>query len=94
MRSKTSGVQTLVATAVLCGAAGCSTPTPQIDSHLGEAVSLINAQQVLHPDAGTNRNPVSGIDGMAGKSAQDEYQKSFRVPTPQGNAFTIGVGTK
>ena len=83
-----------LAAAILLTCVACSTPTPMIDKHFGEAVSLINAQQILHPGAGANPNPVAGIDGVAGKSAYDQYQKSFREPTPQSNAFTIGVGGK
>ena len=79
---------------ILLTCAACSTPTPQIDSRFGQAVYLLTAQQVLHPDAAANTNPAAGIDGVAGKSAYDEYQKSFRVPTPPSNAFTIGVGGK
>ena len=80
------------AATILLTCAACVAPTPHIDQHFGEAVSLIKAQQILNPGAGANTNPVAGIDGMAGKSAYDQYQKSFREPPPSSNSFAIGVG--
>lgn len=78
--------------AVLFAAAGCVSLTPNLDSHFGEAVNLAKAQQTLNPDAWRNTDPVTGMDGKAAKSAYAEYQKSYRTPEPQPNAFTIGVG--
>lgn len=73
--------------------AGCAaTTTPVLDSHFGESVALLKAQQIMYPDAYRNANPVSGIDGKAGVSAYQRYQKSFAAPEPQPNVFTIGVG--
>ncbi|MEG1115629.1 MAG: pilus assembly protein [Janthinobacterium sp.] len=73
--------------------AGCAaTTTPVLDSHFGESVALLKAQQIMYPDAYRNANPVSGIDGKAGASAYQRYQKSFAAPEPQPNVFTIGVG--
>ena len=94
MQAKKYRFKAVAVAAMLGTCTACSSPTPLLDQHFGEAVSLITAQQVLHPDAGANRNPITGIDGVAGKSAYDEYQKSFRVPTPQPNSFTIGVGAR
>jgi hypothetical protein len=81
-----------VGTALLLTVAGCTSTTPNLDRHFGQGLSLLKAQQTLDPQAGRNRDPVSGIDGQAAKSAYDAYQKSFRAPVPQPNAFTIGVG--
>ena len=73
--------------------AGCAaTTTPVLDTHFGESVALLKAQQIMYPDAYRNANPVSGIDGTAGASAYQRYQKSFAAPEPQPNVFTIGVG--
>lgn len=79
-----------VAAALLLGVSGCAT-TPELDRHFGETVNMMKAQQTLNPSAALNTDPVKGIDGKAAKSAYDEYQESFRAPTPQPNAFTIGV---
>lgn len=62
-------------------AAGCVSTTPNLDSQFGKSVNLIKAQQTLNPEASRNTNPVAGIDGAAGKSGYDEYQKSYRAPT-------------
>ena len=73
--------------------AGCAaTTTPVLDSHFGESVALLKAQQIMYPDAYRNTNPVSGMDGKAGASAYQRYQKSFSAPEPQTNVFAIGVG--
>ena len=78
---------------LLCLLSGCAaTTTPVLDSHFGESVALLKSQQILYPDAYRNTNPVSGIDGKAGVSAYQRYQKSFAAPEPQPNVFTIGVG--
>jgi hypothetical protein len=59
---------------------------------MGQSLSLIKAQQILNPEASRNTDPVPGMDGRAAKSGYDLYQKSFKTPEPQSNAFTIGVG--
>lgn len=79
---------------LLLAVAGCSSNTPNLDSQFGLAVSQLNAQQVLHPDAGLNADPVAGMDGKAASGAQQRYQKSFAAPEPQNNVFSIGVGTR
>lgn len=76
---------------MLLAITGCVSRTPNLDRHFGEAVSLVKAQQTLNPDASRNRDPVQGMDGKAAKSAYDEYQKSYRVPEPQPNVFSIGI---
>ena len=86
------GVTCVTHLTLVFAVSGCVSTTPYLDQHFGEAVNLIKAQQILHPDAGTNTNPVAGIDGIAAKSAMDQYQKSFSAPEPQQNVFKIGVG--
>ena len=70
--------------------AGCAN-TPKLDKGFGMAVRTNTMQQVLDPAAPTTRL-ANGIDGKAGKSAYDVYQKSFQAPEPQGSALVIGVG--
>ncbi len=83
-----------VCATLLLTVAGCANTTPNLDRHFGQGLNLAKAQQTLNPQAGRNLDPVSGIDGKAAKSAYDAYQKSFRMPAPQPNAFTIGVGVR
>ena len=79
--------------ACLCLLALCSTGcvTRSAMPPFGASVSLAMAQQVLDPMAGTKQATVNGIGGQEAKSSYDAYQKSFRAPQPQPNAFTIGV---
>lgn len=81
--------------ALLAGAAllaACAN-TPDWDRHFGEATRATLAQQVRHPDAVRNADPVDGMDGRAGRAAIDRYQKSFTEPAPQPAPFTIGVSS-
>ena len=78
--------------AILISVTGCASRTPYLDSHFGEAVNMLKAQQVLNPQASNNSDSVKGIDARAAKSAYDAYQKSFSTPEPQSGAFSIGVG--
>jgi hypothetical protein len=82
-----------LALSVLLGA--CSTSplgptTPQLDSAFGESVRQVRAVQTIDPDAGRKAGPVAGIDGEAGRSVMDEYQKSFKEPPRTFNILGIG----
>ena len=78
--------------AALALIAGCA-ETPRVDEHFGEAVRAATAQQIVNPDASLNKDPVAGIDGQAANSSIDRYHRSYQVPPPPVNVFTIGVGT-
>lgn len=69
----------------------CAATTPDWDRHFGQAARATLAQQVLHPAAAGNSDPVAGMDGRAASAAQARYQKSFAEPKPQPASFTIGV---
>lgn len=73
-----------------CAAVGFST-TPQWDGRFGADVRTALAQQVIHPDAGRDAGPVTGMDGRAARSAYERYQKASSEPVPQSASFTIGV---
>lgn len=82
----------------ICGAMGLAacvaTTTPETDSHLGESLQLLRAQQTLNPDASSNTNPVLGLDGKAAKGAMDNYRDSFRAPPSESSSvLSIGVGS-
>ena len=76
--------------AVLLGA--CASNTPYLDSQFGLATRMAQAQQTISPQ-GVGGNPGVGVDGKAAKSGYDQYQKTYRAPEPQTQAFTIGLGT-
>lgn len=71
---------------------GCASNTPYLDSQFGQANRMMQAQQTINPH-GLPGNPSAGVDGKAAKSGYDEYQKSYRAPEPQTQAFTIGLGS-
>jgi hypothetical protein len=74
------------------GLAACSSPTPNLDAHFGQAVTDIQNAQVLRPGAERNAPLPNGMSATSAKFAYDQYQKSFKAPEPKTNAFTIGVG--
>lgn len=72
--------------------AGCSL-SPHYDRQFGSSVQQALAQQTLNPQAGSNRSPVSGMDGKAAESVYENYQKSFR--TPEAHTSSLGsFGTR
>jgi hypothetical protein len=80
--------------AMLAGAAllsACANTTPEWDRQFGQAARITLAQQVLHPEAARNADPVAGMDGRAANAAFARYEKSFAEPRPQPASFTIGV---
>lgn len=78
--------------ALVLGLTGCVAQTPNLDSHFGEAVNMVTAQQTLNPEASRNVNPVKGMDGPAAMHAYKNYEKSYAKPEQQANPFAIGVG--
>lgn len=71
---------------------GCASNTPYLDSQFGQATRMMQAMQTIAPQ-GQAGNPGAGVDGKAAKSGYDLYQKSYRAPEPQTQAFTIGLGS-
>jgi hypothetical protein len=83
---------------ILCAAGaalllgGCASNTPYLDSQFGQANRMMQAMETIAPQ-GQGGNPSTGVDGKAAKSGYDQYQKTFKSPEPQSQAFTIGLGT-
>lgn len=69
---------------------GCSS-TPHYDSHFGESVDMLKAQQTINPQASQNMDPVAGIDGKAAQEAMGRYHDSFKSPPSTANILTIDV---
>ena len=82
----------LLAIAGVVALSGCAaTTTPKTDARLGEAMTIMRAQQTLNPEASRNTDPVIGLDGKAAKGALDNYRDSFRQPPAEAASFlTIG----
>ncbi len=77
----------LLATCSSSAFAGCCNPgcfsykcEPRDD--FGKAYTLAKAGQIMNPDAGTNLEPVEGIDGRAAEKIMKNYVESFRPSAP------------
>jgi len=71
----------VLALASLLGLSGCaSSNTPNLDAKFGQAVRNARQQQTLNPTAGTNNDPVLGIDAAAAVHTQGQYVDSFKSP--------------
>lgn len=85
-------LRTAAAAAALASAlSGCVSNTPALDRQFGQAQQQALRQQILNPAAPASRS-VAGVDGEAARSAQQNYQKSFREPVPHAAALAVGVG--
>lgn len=81
----------MLATALLLMLSGCAGPS-RLDTDFGVSYNLAKENQILNPEAGTNLQPVSGMDGQAVQKVIDKYRKDFEKP-PATPIYTLGVGT-
>ncbi|MDP1653414.1 MAG: hypothetical protein Q8L56_11910 [Rhodocyclaceae bacterium] len=72
--------------------AACAPLTPNLDSHFGDAVNIVKAQQIINPDAAKNPDTVSGVDGVTAASAIKNYNKKAEAPPPTTISNTINIG--
>jgi len=86
-------LQILMTTAGLMISA-CAPTT--ISPNWGTAYQQMRASQVLNPDAGEQREPVEGQDGVANATAMGIYRKQFEEPKAdfQRSLVTTGVQTR
>lgn len=70
--------------------AGCASSSPDYDAVFGDAVRESRATMTLNPDAGSNPDPVAGMDGKAAQETVIQYQQSFQKPPPVTNVINIG----
>ncbi|HEU4852064.1 MAG TPA: hypothetical protein VFT37_07900 [Telluria sp.] len=84
----------IILTAVMA-CAGCST-TPNYDARFGDAVRDARLAQTINPNAGSNPDQVSGLDGPAAREAMGRYLQTFKEPPPVVNVINIGgaIGSK
>jgi hypothetical protein len=72
---------------------GCAnSPTPNYDARFGDAVRQARQMMIINPNAGTNPDPMFGLDGVAAREAAVRYQESFQKPPPVVNVINIGGG--
>lgn len=74
--------------------AACST-TPQYDAHFGDTVRQARIAMTINPNASSNPDQVSGMDGQAAREANARYLQTFKEPPPVVNVINIGgaIGT-
>ena len=60
---------------------GCTNRPTTLGPDFGLAYTMTNDAQTLNPDAGTNLNPVQGLeDGAAAKHTMERYRSLFERP--------------
>lgn len=70
---------------------GCATSTtPNYDLRFGDAVRQARQQMTINPNAGSNPDPMVGMDGRAAHEALGRYHESFKTPPPVVNVINIG----
>ena len=70
----------------------CPGPS-RLELDYGTSFNLAKFNQVAHPEAERNLEPVIGLDGQAAKASLDKYRKSFEMPgTPP--ALMLSIGTE
>jgi len=76
---------------VLALLSGCAaSPSPNYDARFGDAVRQARQMMTANPNAGTNPDPMFGMDGRAAGEAVGRYHDSFRAPPPVVNVINIG----
>jgi len=72
-------------------AAGCaSSPTPNYDARFGEAVRQSRLAMTINPNAGSNPDPIAGMDGKSAHEGLGKYHDSFKNPPPVVPVINIG----
>ena len=61
---------------------GCAPAPTTLGPDYGMAYGLAVHNQVLNPDAASNLQPVTGLDGQASANVMTRYRKSFAEPAP------------
>jgi hypothetical protein len=81
----------LLAPVLLALLGGCAvSTTPNYDLRFGDAVREARQRMTLNPNAGSNPDSVSGMDGRASREAIVRYQDSFKTPPPVVNVINLG----
>lgn len=69
-----------------------SSITPNYDARFGDAVRQARQRMIINPTAGSNPDPVAGIDGRASRETMIRYQESFQKPPVPTPIINIGGG--
>lgn len=68
---------------------GCSRPPTLVDDFYGTSYELALQSQILDPQAGTDPQPVEGIDGEIGRRVVERYQKGIEQPAAQTENYSV-----
>ncbi|RZT05820.1 hypothetical protein SAMN05216319_4884 [Duganella sp. CF402] len=60
----------------------CAQTTPHWDARFGFDTRMVLAQQIMHPEAARNADPVAGMDGRSARAAYERYQKAGAEQQP------------
>ena len=71
---------------------GCATERIPGVQDAGKSVQAVFAAQVINPQAAFRAPANAPMHGAAAKASIDRYVRSFELPAPSTNLFTIGVG--
>ena len=69
----------LITTLAIFLISACAQPS-RVDKDYGRSVKQARFNQVLHPEAEKNLEPVTGLDGKAGQASIEKYRKTFEQP--------------
>jgi hypothetical protein len=67
---------TLIAIFLIFACAGPS----RLDKDYGKSIKQARSNQVLHPEAEKNLDPVIGMDGKAAQAGIEKYRNTFEQP--------------
>jgi hypothetical protein len=71
--------------------AGCASTSPDYDSLFGDATRVLNAQQLIDPQAAQrNADAVPPTDGRTMREAMDRQVESYKKPPPT-SVVNIGL---
>ncbi len=81
----------LIAALSICS--GCA-GTPVVDRYWGDSLEAAKSNQILNPEAETNLEPVTGLDGqVAAELVLPNYEKLFREQV-KARSLELEVGGK
>jgi hypothetical protein len=87
---------TIVVAAALMLTVGCSSSTPYLDHHRGQAYEQAKYNQTLNPEPAHGSQPIEEMSGRRVVKTEDRYDESFqnKAPRPVYNIDMPGVTSR
>ena len=83
----------IIALAISLGCAGKPAQREtMLDKNWGKSFESMKYNQILHPDAGKNLDPVVGLDGQAAEQVMDRYREDSKGK-PSKKVYNLNLGT-